>query len=80
MFEFPKSPIYKGVLEKAYESVRSRMRKKEEEKIQFLNEENAIALLKKLGYRIFKVEEIDLKKLQAERPEVFEAYKLEKEV
>ena len=80
LYAFPKGPIYKGQVEKAYETVRARGRKPEENKKVFLDEENAIALLKKLGYRIFKVEGIDVKKLQAEKPEVFNAYKLEVEI
>lgn len=80
IYAFSKSPIYKGVVEKVYETVRASRRKPEEKKKVFLTEENAISLLKTLGYRIFKVEGIDVKKLQAEKPEIFEAYKLEKEV
>lgn len=80
LYEFPTQPIYKLAVEKAFETIRSKARKPEEQKVQFLNEDNAIDLLKKLGYRIFKVEGIDIKKLQAEKPEIFEAYKLEKEI
>ena len=80
LYAFPKTPIYKGVLEKAYETVRERGRKPEEKKKVFLDEENAIALLKKLGYRIYKCQGIDIEKLQAEKPEVFNQYKLEVEI
>lgn len=80
LYTFPKGPIYKGQVEKAYEAVRARGRKPEETKKVFLDEENAISLLKKLGYRIYKCEGIDIKKLQAEKPDVFEAYKLEVEI
>ena len=80
LYAFPKTPIYKGVLEKAYENVRARGRKPEDEKKQFLDEESAIALLKKLGYRIFRYQGIDVEKLQAEKPEVFNQYKLEVEI
>lgn len=82
-YAFKRIPLYKNDLKRIYvEYNSSKVSKKniKEENSKVLNEENAIKLLKSLGYKIQRIEGLNEKLLKIDHPDIYEKYIIIKDI